>query len=190
MTNSKIDLARTALVTIDLQDDILATPALANTAASVLAVNNQLAARFRNTAALIALVGVNVAAVRQLGGPAALTADVTVSSPIHLSMDIARDGTARNVVRITKHNPGAFFGTDLDLKLRRSGVDTIILTGVSTSNGVYATALDAYQQGYRLVTVADGCADRDAENHDFFVRKILPRVGEVTTAADVLSRLA
>ena len=59
-------------------------------------------------------------------------------------MPIAQDADAKNVLKIMKHNPGAFFGTDLDVQLRRRKVDTILLTGVATTNGVYATALDAY----------------------------------------------
>lgn len=52
-----------------------------------------------------------------------------------------------NMLTITKYNPSAFFGTSLDLQLRRRGIETIILSGVATTNGVYATALDAFQHG-------------------------------------------
>ncbi|WP_252898603.1 isochorismatase family protein [Secundilactobacillus odoratitofui] len=73
------------------------------------------------------------------------------------------------------------------MQLRRRGIDTIILGGISTSNGVYATALDAYQNAYRLIVVEDACMDRDAEKHAFFFDKMFNRISYVTTTSDLLA---
>lgn len=64
------------------------------------------------------------------------------------------------------------FGTSLDLQLRRRGIETIILSGVATTNGVYATALDAFQHGYHIVLAEDACSDRDKESHQLFIKDI------------------
>lgn len=104
-------------------------------------------------------------------------------------MPIATDSSAENVIKVTKHNPGAFFGTDLDLQLRRRAIDTIILTGVATANGVYATALDAYQHGYKVIVVEDAYADRDIELHQIFFEKLLIKLGQVATTKEVLEMI-
>jgi nicotinamidase-related amidase len=46
-------------------------------------------------------------------------------------------------IRVTKHNWGAFHGTDLDTRLRRRGITEIVLGGVRTSIGVESTACEA-----------------------------------------------
>jgi len=62
--------------------------------------------------------------------------------------------TQRDIV-ITKRQWGAFYGTELDLQLRRRKIDTIVLCGVSTNMGVETTARDAHQYGYNQVFVSD-----------------------------------
>ncbi|ETY74562.1 cysteine hydrolase [Lactiplantibacillus fabifermentans] len=189
----KLDLRQTALVIVDLQDNILdAQPLYPRDAQQVLAANNQLVAALKNTPALIALVGVKMATFRQLypfvSGPDERDLD-HAGDDGKLALEIANDADATNVVKITKHNPGAFFGTDLDLQLRRHGIQNIILTGVSTSNGVYATALDAFQNAYQLIVVEDACADRKLVRHQFFFDEMFDRLGTVTTLAELLPRL-
>ena len=62
---------------------------------------------------------------------------------------------------ITKQYPSAFFGTALAPMLTAQGVDTVIVTGLSTSGCVRATALDAMQYGFIPVVVRDASGDRD-----------------------------
>lgn len=186
----KIDLARTALVVIDLQKGIMGTGELQPYSASaVLEKNNQLAAALKNTAGLVTLVNVDPTTMQFLnpersGGYANLPAAFS-----EFVMPIATDSNAKNVIKVTKHNPGAFFGTDLDLQLRRRDIDTIILTGVATANGVYATALDAYQHGYKVIVVEDACADRDIELHQIFFEKLFIKLGQVATTKEVLEMI-
>lgn len=66
---------------------------------------------------------------------------------------------------VRKQFASAFFGTDLDETLRAQNVDTVLVTGVSTSGCVRATALDALQHGYRPVVVAEAVGDRDEGAH-------------------------
>lgn len=186
-----LDLARTALVVIDLQKGIMGTGELKPySAKEVLEKNNQLAESFKNTAGWITLVNVDPTTMQFLNkegsGKAYMNIPAVFSEYV---MPIAEDETAENVIKITKHNPGAFFGTDLDLQLRRRGVDTIILTGVATANGVYATALDAYQHGYKVIVVEDACADRDGELHQIFFDKLFIKLGQTTSTAEVLSAI-
>jgi nicotinamidase-related amidase len=92
-------------------------------------------------------------------------------------------------VLITKRQWGAFYGTELDLQLRRRGVDTIILCGISTNVGVESTARDAFERGYQQVFVEDAMAARDAEDHRHTVNTLFPRLGRIRSTEDVLAAL-
>jgi maleamate amidohydrolase len=66
---------------------------------------------------------------------------------------------------ITKQYPGAFFGTDLDPLLKRLGVDTLLLAGLTTSGCVRATCIEAISHGYVTLVVEDACGDRAEGPH-------------------------
>lgn len=53
-------------------------------------------------------------------------------------------GKQESDIEVTKRQWGAFYGTDLELQLRRRGIDTIILCGISTNIGVESTARNAW----------------------------------------------
>ena len=90
---------------------------------------------------------------------------------------------------VTKLQVGAFYGTALELILRRRGVTQVFLTGIATTGGVESTARSAQDHGYNVVLVVDAMTDRDADIHQLTVEKIFPRIGETTTTDDVLKRL-
>jgi nicotinamidase-related amidase len=91
---------------------------------------------------------------------------------------------------VRKSRVGAFSTTDLAAQLRERGVTTLILAGVSTSGVVLSTVRDAADNDYRLLVLADACADFDAEVHRVLLERVFPRqadVIEVTDLAAVLS---
>jgi nicotinamidase-related amidase len=88
---------------------------------------------------------------------------------------------------ITKRQWGAFYGTGLDLDLRRRGKKTIVLGGIATNFGVESTARDAWERNYQLVLVEDAMAGMNNESHQFAIRRIFPRLGRVCGVADVLA---
>ncbi len=91
---------------------------------------------------------------------------------------------------ITKHQWGAFYGTDLDLQFRRRGITTMLLCGISTNIGVESTARFAYEFGYNQVFAEDAMAALSAEEHAFTVARIFPRIGRVRKTAEILADLA
>jgi nicotinamidase-related amidase len=93
-------------------------------------------------------------------------------------------------VIVTKHRVSAFAGTDLEMVLRASGVETLVLTGLATSGVVLSTIRHAADADYRLVVVADCCADPDPEVHRVLVEKVFARPATVTTAAAVVEAIA
>ncbi len=90
---------------------------------------------------------------------------------------------------VRKRQWGAFYGTDLDLQLRRRGIGTVILCGISTNLGAESTERDAYERGYQQVFVDDACAARTAEEHAFAFRTVFPRIGRVRSADEVIATL-
>ena len=90
---------------------------------------------------------------------------------------------------ILKRQRGAFYGTDLDLQLRRGGLTTLILCGIATEFGVESTARDAYELGYEQVLVADAMTGLNAESHAVALKNIFPRFGRVRSTEQVLAAL-
>jgi nicotinamidase-related amidase len=93
-------------------------------------------------------------------------------------------------ILVTKHNWGAFHGTDLDVQLRRRGVTQIVLTGIATSIGVESTARAAHEHGYHVTVATDAVTDSDPEAHRGSVERIFPRLGETGTTAEIVELLA
>ncbi len=67
---------------------------------------------------------------------------------------------------VSKSVNAAFIGTDLDLRLRRAGIDTVVLFGISTDMCVSTTARVAANLGYRAVVVGDACACFDLPDEE------------------------
>jgi len=87
---------------------------------------------------------------------------------------------------VTKRRVSAFAGSDLELILRARGLDTLVLFGIATSGVVLSTVRQAADADYRLVVLADCCADRDAEVHRVLTEKVFPRQAEVIVAEQFL----
>jgi nicotinamidase-related amidase len=94
----------------------------------------------------------------------------------------------RDIV-VLKRQWGAFYGTDLDLQMRRRGLTTIVLCGIATEFGVESTARDAYERGYEQVFVEDAMTGLNAESHANSVARILPRIGQVRLTEEVITAL-
>ena len=66
---------------------------------------------------------------------------------------------------ISKQYPSAFFGTSLGAMLTADGIDTLIITGLTTSGCIRATCIDAVSYGFIPIVVADACGDRHPSPH-------------------------
>lgn len=67
---------------------------------------------------------------------------------------------------ISKQYPSAFFGTSLAATLTANGIDTLIITGLTTSGCVRATCVDTMSHGFIPIVVADACGDRHEAPHE------------------------
>ncbi len=90
---------------------------------------------------------------------------------------------------ITKQYPSAFFGTSLGSTLTSLGIDTLIVTGLTTSGCVRATALDAMQNGFIPIVVADACGDRDPRPHEANLFDLQAKYADVVSETEVIAWL-
>lgn len=86
---------------------------------------------------------------------------------------------------VRKVRVGAFSTTDLAEQLRRRGIDTLILAGISTSGVVLSTLRDAADHDYRLFVLADACADPNATVHDVLVNDVFSRQADIISTSDL-----
>lgn len=79
-----------------------------------------------------------------------------------------------------------FFGTGLSSLLTAAGVDTLVITGASTSGCVRATAVDALQYGFRPVVPREAVGDRNPDAHEANLYDIDAKYGDVVPVEDAL----
>jgi nicotinamidase-related amidase len=92
-------------------------------------------------------------------------------------------------VIVTKRRVSAFAGSDLDVVLRASGVDHLVLAGIATSGVVLSTVRQAADLDYRLTVLSDCCLDGDPDVHSVLAEKVFPRQAEVISVAEWTARL-
>jgi nicotinamidase-related amidase len=183
--------ARTALVVIDLQRGIAGAPSAPHPASDVVAHTAALAVALRAAGGIVVLVH----GTRSADGKDGLhpQTDTLLWQPGPRVADWAEIvpelGPVPGDLVITKRQWGAFYGTDLDLQLRRRGIDVILLTGIATNIGVETTARDAFERGYEQVFVEDAMAARNPDEHANTVRTLFSRIGRVRSTAEVLAAL-
>lgn len=182
---------RTALVVVDLQNGVVAAPTAPYSPGEVVDRAVALADAFHARDLPVILVRATAApdgsdfapgrteTPRRAGGRPegwdAIVDDLT--------------GHPEDIV-VTKRNVGAFYGTDLDLHLRRRGITQIVLAGIATTMGVEATARAAHDHGYHVTLATDAMTDLDSEAHHHSVAKVFPRLGETGTTAEITELLA
>ncbi|MFD5585887.1 hydrolase [Streptomyces sp. NPDC057413] len=182
---------RTALVVIDLQAGIAAAPVQPYSGADVVARSARLADAFRERGLPVVLVRVSFAADGADVVPGRTeTPGAGGARPEGWDVIVPELAGHAGDITVTKHNWGAFHGTDLDVQLRRRGVTQIVLTGIATSIGVESTARAAHEHGYHVTLATDAMSDMDAEAHAHSVRRIFPRLGETGTTDEILELLA
>lgn len=90
---------------------------------------------------------------------------------------------------LRKTQPSAFFGTDLAPWLVRRRVDTVIVTGATTSGCVRASVVDSMSYNFRTVVVSDGVGDRAAEPHAANLFDMRQKYADLMTADEVIAKL-
>jgi len=181
---------RTALVVVDFQEGIAAMAGRAALAGPV-ARAARLATEFRAWALPVILVRVGFSPDWADRPANRVTLAPSLDRvPANWADLMPELGAQPGDVVVTKRQPGAFYGTDLDLQLRRRGSTGIVLCGVATSLGVESTARAAYDHGYNVTFAADAMADFAPAAHEHSLATVFPRLGEVDTTERIIATLA
>ena len=191
MSELILEPRRTAVVVIDLQKGIVGFPGNPHSAQSVIANTVALLDAARSTGAQPILVHVG----RSPDGGDGL--QVVCDQPMRAAASLPPDWSELipelnrqpNDLVILKRQWGAFYGTDLELQLRRRGLSTIILCGIATAFGVESTARDAYERGFEQVFAEDAMTSRTTESHTNAIANIFSRMGRVRSTAEIVAAL-
>lgn len=188
MSDLTLDPRTTAIVVIDLQKGIAQMPGgNPHSAQSVVANAVRIldAARAAGAQPVLVRVGFSHDFRDALQPP--------VDEPMRMSAPPAPDWTELipelkqqpSDIIIQKRQWGAFYGTELDMQLRRRGLRTIVLCGIATEIGVESTARDAWERGYKIVFAEDAMTGRNG--HANSVANIFPRLGRVRSTAQIVA---
>ena len=103
-----------------------------------------------------------------------------------VAIDTVLDPRADEPV-IVKKFPSAFFETDLEQRLRKLGIDTVVIAGCTTSVCVRATAIDSMQHGYHTLVAAEAVGDFDPALHAVHLRDMDARYADVMPVSELLA---
>jgi nicotinamidase-related amidase len=184
-----IKAEKIALVVIDLQNGIVNRELSPHTSSEVIQNASKLVNAFTEKGAFVVLVRVSSVDGKDMLKPSVDLKSNPIKFPEGWDSYVPEITNGKNFHAITKRQWGAFYGTDLDLQLRRRGVDTIVLCGVSTGIGVDTTAREAFQHGYNQIFVEDAMTAGTKEEHDYVCKYIFPRIGKIRTSEEVILSL-
>jgi nicotinamidase-related amidase len=195
-----MDPARTALLTIDLQNDFLHPDGAYGRAGQTAAAMTALPARIRPLRdALRAAGGLHISAqftlVQGPQGPL-ISPHLKALRPFLGAGDFAPGGWGHALVddlqtpdfTVEKVAYSAFWQTRLDFILKKTGIETLIVGGIVTNGGVASTIRDAHLRDLHAILLTDGCAAFREDVHAATLTA-LGTVTEQATCAAVLSRL-
>jgi nicotinamidase-related amidase len=193
---------RVALIVNEMQNAI-ANPAYIDTplatqvaARGVVARINALMAAFRTAGALVIFctIAARRADFEGFRVNCALAAGIrrkghlvegTVTGAIHDELTVEPS----DIVCHRSHGMAPFTGTDLDATLRGYGIDTVVLTGVSTNIALPGAATEAVGLGYSVVLAEDCTAGATPETHHMQVTQHLLLLATITDAESVIASL-
>ncbi len=186
-----LDKSKTALVVIDLQKGIVGRETQPHTAISVVSNSAELADAFRKNNMKVFLVRVTPSEdMQDMLNP---IVDTQIKWGSGMKPDwnqiVSDIGPKQGDFVITKHQWGAFYGTELDLQLRRRNINTIVLCGIATNIGVESTARFAFEYGYQQIFVEDAMTARSKEEHENTIKFIFSRIGRIRKTKEVLEGL-
>ena len=187
-----IDKTKTAIVVIDLQKGITSRETQPYSAKEVIENTAKLLKAFRKNNMPVFLVRVSSSPdskdrlnlITDISWPAGAG-----QMPADWSEIVPELSPESDAIVITKKQWGAFYGTDLDLQLRRRKIDTIVLCGISTNIGAESTARFAYEYGYNQIFAEDAMSSMSKEEHEYTTTKIFPRMGLVRKTKEILDNI-
>ena len=198
--HERITPARTALLLIDMQKDLVYDGYLCDQAGrdltptrSVIPTMRRLLTAARASGALVCHVGFSTLPDHGSdSGPwlaqrrrSTYSSDVLCMAGTDGADFIDELAPRDGELVVYKHRYSAFKGTDLDMVLRARGIETVVTSGVSTNVCVESTLRDAFETGYYVCVPSDATASWDMSLHDATLQTVTHRFGLVTTTAEI-----
>ena len=112
---------------------------------------------------------------------------LTETSP--LSQIVAELAPVPGEYILRKTQPSAFFGTNFTNWLISKGVDTLLVTGCTTSGCVRATVIDSMSSNFRTIVVKDGVGDRALGPHEANLFDMEQKYADLLTTAEIIAHL-
>lgn len=186
------DAPSTALVSIDLQECIVAQPWEPHSGSTVVEHASELARTLRALGGVVAHVRVGWS--HDFRDSLSQPCDQpTPRGPDQLPVTWMQFSSGLDVqpsdILVRKRQWGAVYGTELDLQLRRRGARTVIMCGIATNFAVESTARELWERGYALVFAEDGMASKLNVMHRFPIENVFPRIGRVRLTVEIVKAL-
>jgi nicotinamidase-related amidase len=199
MPNATINSQTTALLIQDMQNELIKgsmMPQLPLSGADIIANSVRLLEKARSVNMPVIYVVVNRRTDRRdaprppFGAPpSAADAGPRLTEGTHDAQVVDELAPQPSDPVIVKHTTSPFNTTDIEVYLRRFGIDTLILTGYSTTGVVEGSLRDARDKDYDCIVARDCCAAGTAEEHNVCMDTIFPRMAWVADADEVIAAI-
>jgi len=199
--NAPLDLARTALLIVDLQNDFLHAEGAYGRAGQAAGAIAALPARIAPLAGAIRarggwVVSAQFTLVPGKGGEPFISPHLKALRPFLSKGDFAPGSWGNRMVdelqpadiTVEKVAYSAFYNSRLEFVLRKAGIETLIVGGIVTNGGVASTLRDAHVRDFHTIVLWDGCAAFSAELHRAPIES-LATVSKVATCAEAIGRI-
>jgi nicotinamidase-related amidase len=189
MTEKLFDPATTAVVSIDMQNGVASHDAVPNTADEVIERVGSMVKASREAGGLVVFVRTSFLPDESDALRPAI--DATRAAKPHRAEGWDQIVPALTPLAtepvVTKRGFNAFHGSDLDLQLRRHGIRTVVMAGISTNFGVEGTARAAYDHGYEVIFAEDAMGTNTVEMHEGSLRNVFPYIGRLRSVAEIVA---
>jgi nicotinamidase-related amidase len=189
MTELAIDIVRTALVQIDLQNFNVQRDLAPHPAERVVGNCVLLASEMRDRGGMVIFVRVLLDELLSLPADNPMRKPGTPAPPPEASHMALEAQVQATDLMVTKRQWGAFYGTDLEQLLRRRGIKTIIMSGIATNYGVESTARAAFDRGFELIFAEDAMSTANADAHTFCCENVFRNMGRVRQTRALIDAL-
>lgn len=201
----KIDPATTALIILDLQNDVIMEGgAFADSGAPAHAKSQNVVENVKRLAEAVRAKGGQVIHIHHFGNQGA-SHDRDSKQNAGLYRSVRETGALQKGtwggapvdglepqdgdIVIEKQRMGGFSHTPLDIKLRGLGADKVIVTGAWTNMSVEMTTRQAADNGYAVVVVSDGTSTVNDDFQKAALEYAVPNLAEVASTDEVIAAL-
>lgn len=203
MLETKIDVNKTALLLVDMQNDLIKSKEEPYNATTKMAeakglINNTAKVVAAARRARVPVIYTNHVHRKDNADVVPTITDLMLEGLVPPVREEFVEGTpGARVVDELKPAPGehvidkrrssAFYNSDLELILRSQGIDTVIITGAVTNGCIANTVRAARERDLNVIVLSDCCACDMVEDDEYFMKKVFPRAGRVRTSDEIVS---